>query len=568
MPNKRVWIIHILIGFTFIGLFLRLFDIMVVKHEWYVKKAKRQTIANEDVQVRRGFIFDRNGRSLVVNLENDSIFAYKNRLKLDSRVLSKLSKAINLNNRKIISKLKKGKNFVWLKRKVPAEISKRVEKLRIQGIEIIPDPKRYYKTAYLAAHVLGFVDIDNKGLEGIEKEYNRELINKGGKIYFKRDAKGNRFYTSAESEKMGNSIVLTIDEGLQFIMEKEIDAAMKKWKAQAATVIMINPYTGAILSLVNRPTFNPNNPGKYKPSLRRNRAITDFYEPGSTFKIVTAAAILEEGLANLYEVFDCSKGYIIVGRKRIRDAHRHKKLTFMEIIQKSSNVGTVMLAERLGKKRLYAYIQKFGFGSRTGIDLPGEVAGLVRTPERWSGVSIGSVAIGQEIGVTALQMVTAYSMIANGGYSIKPHVVNKVITPGSISIDIGHRHESKRIFSEKTVEILKKALIMVTKEGGTAKNATIDGNTVAGKTGTAQIFDFNKGKYSHKDFVSSFIGFVPVEKPIFTMIVTLWKPREEIYGGIVAAPVFRRIAKKALAYLDVPRDEIIDSNILVVKNEI
>ncbi|MBF0487331.1 MAG: penicillin-binding protein 2, partial [Nitrospirae bacterium] len=334
------------------------------------------------------------------------------------------------------------------------------------------------------------------------------------------------------------------------------------------TAIMMDPYTGEILALSNRPTFDPNSPGKYGPAARRNRAITDFYEPGSTFKIVTATGVLEENLTRPDEKIDCLGGAIEVGGKRIKDAHPHGVLTFMEVIQKSSNVGTIKLAMRLGKQRLYNYIKNYGFGEKSGIDLPGEVAGRLRKPERWSGVSIGCIPIGQEVAVTPLQMLTAYSIVANGGYKVSPSVVKEIVMADGKAYSVKKRYDgTEQAISKKTIDILKKAFTMVTEEGGTATFARVEGNLVAGKTGTAQIYDRAHGGYSHTDFISSFVGFVPADKPVFSIIVVVWKPRGAIYGGVVAGPVFKNIATKALTYLNVPKEEKLKSTTLVVENE-
>ncbi len=565
--NKRAFILNTFIFITFIAIFFRLFNLMVFKHEGYFKRLESQKKVKVDIQARRGFIFDKNGKRLAVNLEYDSIYFYKDKLKTDDEVLYHISKIVGVKHKNIVSKLKTKKSFVWLKRKVPNDVSEKIKKLNVEGLGIIPDLKRYYPMGTIASHIIGFVDIDNKGLEGVELKYDNELMTKGEKISVLKDARGNRFYNDYKSEKRGSSLVLTLDRGLQYIVEKEIDLAVKKWKAESATVIMMDPYTGEIMALANRPTYDPNKPSSFRIESRRNRAITDIFEPGSTFKIVTAAAALEENKVRINEVFDCTKGYIEVGGKRIRDAHKHEDLTFMEVIQKSSNIGTVMIAQRLGKEILYKYSKKFGFDNITGIDLAGEIAGWVREPSRWSGVSIGSVAIGQEVAVTALQVLNAYATVANGGYRITPYVVKGILTPEGFTIENNNDISAERVFSEKTIAILKDALIMAAGDEGTAQFATVEGNKVAGKTGTAQMIDKKTRRYSHKDFVSSFVGFAPADKPAFVMIIVLWKPRGQIYGGIVAAPTFRNIAEKSLMYLNIPREDRLDKNMIVASSK-
>jgi cell division protein FtsI (penicillin-binding protein 3) len=569
--KTRHYIVYTAVFIGFAVVMVRLVDLMVIDRDRLVEKAKSQRTARLELPVRRGTVYDRVGRRMAVNIEQNSVYCYKNLLKADEGKLSKLSRIMELDQSRVRKILAGGRNFVWLKRKVSDETVERLKDLRIMGIGIKPEARRHYMMGPLAAHVVGFVDIDNKGLEGVEAAYNKTLMNKGENPYVQVgvDARGNLFYNDTKSEISGDGIVLTIDQGLQYIVEKELDEAMTRWNAASATVVMMDPATGDILAMANRPTFDPNDAGRYGPANRRNRSITDAYEPGSTFKLVTAAAALEEKLVTPREKFDCSKGYIEVGGRNVKDAHRSGTLTFMEVIQKSSNVGTIMIAMKVGKQRLYRYIKAFGFGEKTGVDLPGEIPGWIRNPDRWSGTSIGAVPIGQEVAITSLQLVTAYSMIANGGFKISPRIVKGIIGEDGKTREVQRQQDSQapqRVVSARTVEILKKALVMVTEEEGTAKFAVVDGNKVAGKTGTAQMYDKELGRYSSTDYVSTFVGFVPVDKPAFAMVVAVWKPRGEIYGGLVSAPMFSNIAAKSLAYLNVPREEQDKKNMLVVDN--
>lgn len=562
--KNRIIILNIVIFLGFGVVFFRLVDIMIFKHELYSSRVKTQITAKEEIEVRRGSIFDRNDNRLVGNMEYNSIYCNKKMLNRDLLNLKTISKIMDLKYAKLVSMLEHRTNYVLIKRDVPDKVLDRLNNLNINAFEAHPDAKRYYVGGNFASHVLGFVDIDNNGREGLEAVYNKFLMNTGGTINVYRDAKGNRFYDSRMLERIGNDLELSIDQTLQYIVETEIDKTMAKWKAQAATIIMMEPHTGEILALANRPSFNPNSPGDYNSEVRRNRAITDIYEPGSTFKIVTATGALEEKLLKNQEIFDVSAGYIMVGGKKIKDDHPHDKLTFKEIIEKSSNVGTIILAERLGKQRLYNYMKKFGFGQKTGIDLFGEIRGLLTAPENWSGVSIGAMPIGQEVGVTPMQMLTAYSIIANGGYKVTPHIVKAVITPDGKTTEINKNILGEQIVSTNTINTLKEALMMVTSSEGTAKDAAVEGNDVAGKTGTAEIFDKRAGRYSNTDYVSSFVGFVPAKKPAFAMIVVVWKPRGVHYGGLVAAPAFKEIAEKSLTYLNIPRENVEKKNLVLV----
>lgn len=552
--RKRAIILNTAIAFGFLIVILRLADIMILNHERLYARAKMQQLKGEDVQVRRGTIFDRHGREMAVNLELESLYCNPAEVASVEKSAYVLSGITGKPSQAILTKLNSGGHFVWIDRKLEPEVARKVKETKIKGLGFVQDAKRFYPKGHLASHILGFVDIDNKGLEGVELKYHNALSTSGRKVMLSRDASGKTLSQGVDIESTGNNLVLTIDEGLQYIVEAELDRAMEKWHAAAAAAIMMDPHTGEILALANRPSFNPNYLSGSRDFERRNRAITDYYEPGSTFKIIIGAAALEEKEVSLDTPFDCSRGAIEVGRRVIHDAHKHGLLTFKEVIQKSSNVGSVMVGMKLGKERIYRYAKAFGFGEKTGIDLPGEVSGLIRPPERWSGVSIGSVAIGQEVAVTPLQVLRAYSAIANGGLLVTPHVVSRIISPEGKTLRT-FTGETKRVLSQKTAETFKDILKTVTEEGGTAKSAAVSGNNVAGKTGTAQMMDPSTKRYSTEKYISSFVGFVPADNPKIAMIVVIYEPRGHIYGGVVAAPVFKKIAENALSYLDVPRED-------------
>jgi len=552
--RKRAIILNTAIGFGFFIVLLRLADIMILNHERLNERAKMQQLKGENVQVRRGTIFDRHGREMAVNLELESLYCDPAEVASAEKSAYVLSDLTGKPSQAILTKLNSGGHFVWLDRKLEPDVARKIKETKIKGLAFVPDAKRFYPKGHLASHILGFVDIDNKGIEGVELKYHSTLSTSGRKVLLSRDASGKTLSQGVDMESRGNNLVLTIDEGLQYMVETELDRAMEKWRAAAAAAIMMDPLTGDILALANRPSFNPNSLSGSKNFERRNRAITDCYEPGSTFKIIIGTAALEEKVVSLDTPFDCSRGVVEVGRRRIHDAHKHGLLTFKEVIQKSSNVGSVMVGMKLGKERIYKYAKAFGFGEKTGIDLPGEVSGLIRPPERWSGVSIGSVPIGQEVAVTPLQVLRAYSAIANGGLLVTPHVVSRIISPDGKTVWT-FTGETKRVLSQKTAETFRDILKTVTEEGGTAKSAAVSGNNVAGKTGTAQMVDPRTKRYSTEKYISSFVGFVPADNPRIAMIVVIYEPRGQIYGGVVAAPVFKKIAENALSYLEVPRED-------------
>ena len=562
--RKRAIILNTVIGFGFFIVLLRLVDIMVLNHERLSERAKMQQMKGEEVQVRRGIIFDRHGREMAVNLELESLYCDPAEITAAEKNAYVLSDITGRPSKAILTKLSSGGHFVWLGRKLEPDVARRIKETKIKGLGFLPDAKRFYPKGHLASHILGFVDIDNKGIEGVELKYHGILSASGGRVLLSRDASGRTMSQGVDMEYKGNNLVLTIDEGLQYMVENELDKAMDKWRASAAAVIMMDPLTGEILALANRPSFDPNSLSGSKNFERRNRAITDCYEPGSTFKIIVGTAALEERVVSLDTPFDCSRGVVEVGKRVIHDVHRNGLLTFKEVIQKSSNVGSVMIGMKLGKERIYKYAKAFGFGEKTGIDLPGEVSGLIRPPERWSGVSIGSVPIGQEVAVTPLQVLRAYSAIANGGLLVRPHVVSKVISPDGRPVWT-FSGETRRVISQKTAETFKDILKTVTEDGGTAKSAAVNGNDVAGKTGTAQMVDPRTRRYSTEKYISSFVGFVPADNPRIAMIVVIYEPKGQIYGGVVAAPVFKQIAENALSYLEVPREDSLREMLVVAR---
>lgn len=554
-----------IIIFSFFALFLRLTDLMILNHKLLSEKAKQQHIKVEDIQVRRGIIFDREGRQLALNLELESLYCEPENFHLDNENIRKLSFALSKEPEVILTKIPEEGKFVWIERKLEPDIAERIKDLNIKGLGFMNEAKRVYPKGKLASHILGSVGVDNQALEGIELQFDRYLKTRGGKVFSERDAGGRTLSSGVNKEAKGNNIVLTIDEGLQGIVEKEIEKAMVKWRAAAASAIMMDPFTGEILALANMPSYDPNNTGKAKDFEKRNRAITDCYEPGSTFKIAVGIGALEENISTPHSLFDVSKGAIEVGRKTIHDVHRHGVLTFKEVIQKSSNVGAIMIGMKLGKERIYKYAKLLGVGEKTGIDLPGEVSGWIHPPERWSGTSIGAIPIGQEVAVTPLQILRAYSAIANGGFLVRPHVVSEIISPEGQTLFSSIDNERKRILSSKTAEIFREILKSVV-EGGTGEKASIEGDEVAGKTGTAQMIDPKTKRYSREKYVSSFIGFVPADKPRFALIVVVYEPKGQIYGGVVASPVFRDIANQALSYLNIPRRDVpYETTLLVAK---
>lgn len=563
--RKRSIILNTIIIASFAIVFFRLADIMVLKNSFYSDKARMQQVKTEDIQARRGNIFDRRGRDIAINLETESLFCDPDEASSNpQQAMKQLSSTLNIEPGVIRAKMSQDRRFVWVDRKLPIETAEKIRDLKIKGFGLVPESKRFYPKGMLASHIVGAVGKENQPLEGIELKYDKYLKTSGGKVQVARDAGGRVLSTGMVMETKGNDIVLTIDEGLQYIVEKELDKAMLKWRAAAANAIMMDPYTGEILAMANRPAFDLNEITRANKHDVRNRAITDIYEPGSTFKIVVGTAALEEKLFPRTQTFDCSRGSIEVGGKNVKDSHKNGVLSFDEVIQKSSNVGSILIGMKLGKERIYEYSKRFGFGDRTDIDLPGEVSGWIRKPEKWSATSLGAIPIGQEVAVTPLQVLRAYSAIANGGHLVKPHLVSEIRTPEGQPVYSFRDDDKKRIISEKTAAAMRDILKKVVEEGGTATSAAMDGNQVAGKTGTAQLVDPRTKRYSKDRFIGSFVGFVPADKPKIAMIVVLYEPKGQSYGGVVAAPVFKAVAEQALSYMNVPRDQMPAKNLQLV----
>ncbi|NTU42995.1 MAG: penicillin-binding protein 2 [Nitrospirales bacterium] len=550
----------------FLAVTLRLVDIMLFNHDKYSARARFQQTKKESVPVKRGVILDRTGRELAINIDTESLFCDPREISSPDNVAKILAKEIKQRPSDISERISGKKRFAWLERKMDRAEVRKIRDLKLSGIGFVREMKRYYPKGSLASHIIGYVDIDNKGIEGLEKKYNTYLTSHSEQLSRPRDARGNVLSDGTTKDTRGNDLVLTIDEGLQYILEKNLEESVGKWRAASATAIMMDPYTGEILAMASRPDFDLNDSGRSGPHQRRNRAITDCYEPGSTFKIIVGTAALDQKAVTPDSRFDCSSGSIEVGGRKIKDAHRHGVLSFREVIQKSSNVGTIKIAMKLGKETVYDYIKRFGFGEKTGIDLPGEVSGLLRPPERWSGMSIGAISIGQEVAVTPLQVLRAYSVIANGGFLVRPHVVSEVRSPDGRSL-FKETPERKQVLSAETARTFREILKTVTEEGGTATEAAVDGNRVAGKTGTAQLMDPATKRYSRDKFVSSFVGFVPADSPRIAMIVVVHEPRGQIYGGVVAGPVFRKISDESLSYLGVLRDDAKDKGLLLVSQK-
>jgi len=549
----RFALFQFILFLLFLTISFQIVQLSLFHHSALVERALNQFRLTVDIPPLRGAILDRNGKGLAINLKVPSIYVVPRLVpaKEKERLAKKLAEALSLPRPFVRERLERDKSFVWLKRRVTSEEARLVERFAHSAIGILYEYKRFYPHGSLAANLIGFTNVDNQGIEGIERMAEGELRGKPGKRFTRRDALGREIKAFEERTIPvldGHRIVLTIDQYLQYVTERALDRAFRKWKAKGAAAVLMNPETGEILAMAVRPTFDPNSPGDFPLENYRNRVLTDLFEPGSVFKIVTAAAVLSERKVKMTERINCEQGEWSWGLKTLHDVHEYGWLVFPEVLIKSSNIGTVKLALRLKPDTLYRYIQMFGFGKKTGIDLEGEVSGFVRPPSQWSKTSPYAVPIGQEVTVTTLQLARAISLIANGGYLIKPHVIDHIEDVHGVTLHQDRNSPEGPRLEPAVVEVLKEILWRVTAEG-TGKNARVKGIPVAGKTGTAQKILANGRGYSHSNFMSSFIGFAPADHPLLSMVVLVDDPKPLYYGGTVAAPVFSEVIEAALAHL-------------------
>ena len=550
IPRKRQLAVFLFFILSLSILVLRLLYIQVVKYDFYKKIADEQHTVSLEIASKRGTIFDRNMRVLAVNLHSNSIFANPRVIKDKQKAAASIARILGISEDFVYGRLARNKSFVWIKRKIPSDTAARIKALKIEGIDMVQESERSYPDKALACHVIGTADIDNNGLEGLELFYDKYLKGEPGCVVSTQDAK-RKLLESYQYEYIpprdGFNLILTIDEVIQSIAERELAKAFAKFNAKGASIIVMDPRTGDILALANMPNYDLNDVKNRSKEAVRNRAINDFFEPGSVFKIVTASAALEEKAVDLNDKFDCENGEWHIGRRVLHDHTPHGIMTFKEIIEMSSNIGTVKAAARLGQARMYKYMKLFGFYEKTGIDLPGEVAGINRPINRWSGVSMYAIPMGQEVTTTALQLACAISVIADNGYRVRPRVVKEVIDPNGKVIKEFPVNVPNRVISTDTVVKMRGVLNGVV-NSGTGKKAKMEDYEAGGKTGTAQKVE--QGTYSHNRFIGSFIGFAPIEKPVLAVVICIDEPHPVYYGGDVAAPVFRNVVNDSLRYLN------------------
>lgn len=533
----------------------RLVQIQIVRHEHYTTRAAKQQERILELTPVRGSIRDARGRILAESIAALSLYADPQAIVDATATARKLASIpeLRLDARKLRKKLQGSGEFTWVSRQLDPAVAARVKSLGLPGVYTVEEHRRLYPKGPLAANLLGYVGVDGEGLAGIEHSFDRYARGRAGRVTLLRDARRGMYLVGGEGSNAsvdGANVILTIDEVVQFVAERALVKATNEYRALSGSVIVMDPRDGTILAMASVPTFDPNRFRDFPEGSWRNRPVQDFYEPGSTFKIVTAAAALEEGIVTPSQIIDCGNGSIEIARTRIGEhgGAQWDYLTFEDVLANSSNVGTIRVGVELREKRFYKYIRTFGFGERTGVQLPGESPGILRVPEKWSQLSNASISIGQEVGTTPLQIITAVSAIANGGLLLQPRIVQKVVDHDGDTVATVEVVPPRRVVSEKTAAVLNEILKTVVSRG-TGQKAALAEHVVAGKTGTAQ--KAVRGGYSPDKVIASFVGYVPADRPRLAILVVIDEPKGAQYGGSVAAPVFKEIAEAALHYLNV-----------------
>jgi cell division protein FtsI (penicillin-binding protein 3) len=552
--NSRLYLLSAVLVLWCVAICGRLVFLQIFSYGKFVKQAGHQQQRAIPLAAKRGVIYDRAGHELAMSVLVDSAFAVPTEVKDLPTALSLITRITGDDYNVVLADCRAHKTFCWVARKANDETIQRINSLKLQGIHFQKEPKRFYPARDLAAQVLGSVGMEDAGQSGIEHEFEDELRGRAGKMFISVDARRQWFADVETQPDPGDNLVLTLDKNIQYIAEKELDQAIHDTQAIAGTVIVENPHTGEILALANRPTFNPNLRKQITPGALTNRAVSYAYEPGSTFKLVTISAALEEKVTNPDEVFDCQMGSIVYNGMRIRDSKPHGLLPVWGVLAESSDVGSIKIALRLGEDRFYKYIRAFGFGQQTGIELPGETRGMTKPVSRWSKVSIAAISMGQEIGISPIQLTSLISTFANDGVWVAPRIVAGTVQPrGTPQTVAFHPGASHRVISSYTAAEMRSMMQKVVLEG-TGRKAILEGYTSAGKTGTGQKVDPATGVYSKTKYIGSFAGFTPLNNPQIVVAVILDSAVGLHQGGQIAAPVFRRISQQVLEYLHVPHD--------------
>ncbi|MGB5812068.1 MAG: penicillin-binding protein [Polyangiales bacterium] len=540
---------------------VRAFQLQVVGGDRLREMAEGQHLRELRVSPRRGAIYDRQGAELAVSVDVDSVYANPKRLRAmeqdPGRTARRLAAVLDLEAGPLAKRLATDRYFVWIDRHITPHEAARIAELDIPGIGLTTEAQRFYPNRHLAAHLLGFADIDGRGIEGVELAFESELRGSDRRVEAIRDRRGQVVFADEmidDIANQGHNIVLTIDKAIQHVAERELALGVRTFEARGGSVVVMDPSTGEILALANYPPFNPNEPSRHPIAHRRNRAVVDRFEPGSTVKPFTMAAALAAGTVQPNQLINCENGVARIGGRRLHDAHPYEWLTPTQVLAHSSNIGTAKIALDLGKRDLYRAFRRFGFGEPTGLAVPGETGGILRHYRRWYEIDIAAVSFGQGMSVTNVQLATAMSAIANGGRLLHPSLVRRVTDGEGVTLEETKPQVRRQVVPARVAKLVGEMLTAVTEPGGTAMEAAVDGYLVAGKTGTAQKADYVKGGYAKDKWLASFIGFAPADEPAVVISVVIDEPVIAHYGGTVAGPVFRRVAEVTLRHMGIAPD--------------
>lgn len=556
----RLCVLAFVLSATAVLVVARAYTLQVEQADMLGEMAEEQYLRDTRLSPKRGTIYDRNGAELAVSVDVESVWANPRQLKASgvnpAEATRLIASVIDIDIPRIQSRLESDRYFVWIKRRITPQQEARVRELEISGVNFESEARRYYPNRELAAHVLGYANVDGEGIEGLELSLNQQLRGSVNSVPAIRDRRGKIVFSEQlldDRAAQGDDVHLTIDKTIQHISERELALAAQTFEAKAASIVVMDPRNGEILALANYPTFNPNRPGGYAPSVRRNRAVTDFFEPGSTVKPFTVAGAFARGTIRTDQLIDCENGSMEVGEYVIHDSHPFSELTPAQILAHSSNICTAKIGGTLGRQGLFRTLRRFGFGEETGLPLPGEAEGILRHSRRWFEMDAATIAFGQGMSVTNVQMATAMTALANRGKLMRPILVRRVTDTEDETIEETLPQSRRQAVDERTARLVADMLTAVTGPGGTGIEASIDGYLVAGKTGTAQKADYMTGGYAADRWLASFVGFVPADNPRLVISVVVDEPVIAHYGGVVAGPVFRRVGEASLRHLGVPR---------------
>lgn len=539
----------------------RAYDLQVRRTDSLRQMAEAQYLRDVQLAPKRGTIYDRHGAELAVSVDVDSVWANPRQVRKNGHdpvvVAGQLAHLLGVDREVIARRLASDRFFVWIKRRVSPTQGKAVQALDVPGVSTSKEARRFYPNSQLAAHVLGFANVDGKGIEGLELSHDELLRGSVDAVPAIRDRRGVVVYSKQlldDRASRGDDLTLTIDKTIQYIAERELEVAARTFEARAGSVVVMEPDTGELLAVANYPSFNPNRPGASHYYERRNRAVTDRFEPGSTIKPFTIAGALGQGAIRANEPIDCQGGEMEVAEYTIHDSHKWDTLTPAQILVHSSNIGTAKIGLAMGRPALYRTLRRFGFGQKTGLGLPGETAGLLRHHKRWYDMDAATISFGQGMSATSIQLTAAMAALANGGKLMRPTLIKRVTDARGVATQEALPQVRRWVVPRRVARLVSDMLIGVTGEDGTASEAAIDGYLVAGKTGTAQKADYVHGGYAKDKWMSSFVGYAPADDPKLVVSVVLDEPLIAHYGGTVAAPVFRRVVKASLRHLGVAPD--------------